>query len=76
MTKARECKERALYSRSASEAAFKPASLKGAANPFMPMIEMRAVRDLKPNARNARDEAKLVRSITSPSPFSALITGS
>ena len=54
MTKARECKERALYSRSASEAAFKPASLKGAANPFMPMIEMRAVRDLKPNARNAR----------------------
>lgn len=45
---------RRLYSQTASEAAFKPASFKGTASPFMPMIEMRAVRDLKPNERNAR----------------------
>jgi len=54
MAKARKGKARRLYSQTASEAAFKPASFKGAASPFMPTIEMLAVRDLKPNGRNAR----------------------
>jgi len=54
MDKARKWKARRLYSQNASEAAAESASFKGAANPFMPMIEMRAVRDLKPNQRNAR----------------------
>lgn len=54
MAKAKKWKARRLYSQNASEGAAKSASFKGAANPFMPMIEMRAVRDLLPNERNAR----------------------
>lgn len=54
MAKARKGKERRLYNQNASETAAKSASFKGPTNPFIPMIQTRAIGNLKPSKRNAR----------------------